>query len=231
LSIVGLSDGDPIDLATDQSSAGDDGTQTGSNRPIYKTGILNGLPVMRFNGTDQWLNMANSWPIPPATMFVVWNCAVAPPPSSHTDIASSALLGSNRNGLSYSLFTNVSSELRTMAALAQNQDLVGPSALTRSTSTWYATGFSYDGTSPVPSYYRGRPTDPCTDGNIGVGITIGWGLTDASIGATPLFGSPGVFKDFLAGDLAALLAYDRVLGEGEKIQTLCYLSGKYALGM
>lgn len=50
--IVGLSDGDPVGAWSDLSGNGTNGTASGSARPLYKTGILNGLPVVRFDGTD-----------------------------------------------------------------------------------------------------------------------------------------------------------------------------------
>jgi hypothetical protein len=43
-----MSDGDPVDLWPDSSGNAHNGSQTGSKRPIYKTNIQNGLPVVRF---------------------------------------------------------------------------------------------------------------------------------------------------------------------------------------
>lgn len=46
--IGGLSDGDPVSTWSDQSGNSNDLTRAGSNRPTYKTGIQNGLPIVRF---------------------------------------------------------------------------------------------------------------------------------------------------------------------------------------
>jgi hypothetical protein len=46
---VGLVDGDPVSTWADQSGNGNDATMTGSNRPIYKTNIVNGKPIVRFS--------------------------------------------------------------------------------------------------------------------------------------------------------------------------------------
>jgi hypothetical protein len=45
---TGLSDGDPVSSWTDSSGNGHTAAQTGSARPIFKTNILNGKPVVRF---------------------------------------------------------------------------------------------------------------------------------------------------------------------------------------
>lgn len=51
--IAGLSDGDPVASWADLSPTGANvSTGTASEQPTYKTGILNGLPVVRFDGGD-----------------------------------------------------------------------------------------------------------------------------------------------------------------------------------
>lgn len=69
---LALSDGDPVGTWTDGSGTANDATQTGANRPTYKTGIVNSLPVVRFDGTtnDQFM----TFPTDPGTVtssFVV----------------------------------------------------------------------------------------------------------------------------------------------------------------
>ncbi len=53
--ISGLNDGDPVATWSDLSGSGsgNDATQaTSSKRPLYKVGIVNGKPVVRFDGVD-----------------------------------------------------------------------------------------------------------------------------------------------------------------------------------
>lgn len=50
--IVGLSDGDPVSTWEDGTALNVDFTAAGSNRPTYKTNVVNGKPVVRFDGTD-----------------------------------------------------------------------------------------------------------------------------------------------------------------------------------
>lgn len=47
-----LSDGDPVGTWTDSSGNSNDATASGGSRPTYKTNILNGLPVVRFSGSN-----------------------------------------------------------------------------------------------------------------------------------------------------------------------------------
>lgn len=50
--ITGLADGDPVSTWSDLSGAAHDATASGSARPLYKTNIVNGKAVVRFDGTD-----------------------------------------------------------------------------------------------------------------------------------------------------------------------------------
>jgi hypothetical protein len=71
---LSLSDGDPVSSWTDSSGNGRHATQgTSGARPIYKTSILNGQPVVRFDGVDDYLflgNLSAAFPSA-ATLFVV----------------------------------------------------------------------------------------------------------------------------------------------------------------
>lgn len=54
--IVGLNDGDAVATWSDSSGLTNDVTQsTGSKKPTYKTAILNSLPVVRFDGSDDFM--------------------------------------------------------------------------------------------------------------------------------------------------------------------------------
>lgn len=74
--ITGLSDGDPIATWLDQSGLGRDASQsTGAKKPTYKTGIINGKPVIRFDGTDDCMSVPDNddFDGSPITLFAVWN--------------------------------------------------------------------------------------------------------------------------------------------------------------
>lgn len=56
--LVGFSDNDPVGTWTDDSGDGNDSVGSGSTRPLYKTAIQNGLPIVRFDGTDDYLEVS-----------------------------------------------------------------------------------------------------------------------------------------------------------------------------
>jgi hypothetical protein len=54
--ISGLSDGDSIAAWTDASGNNQNASQaTGTKKPVYKIGVINGKPVVRFDGVDDFL--------------------------------------------------------------------------------------------------------------------------------------------------------------------------------
>jgi len=73
---LGMGDGDTITTWPDQSGNGFDVFQsTADNRPIFKLGIRNGLPVVRFDGVDDLL--ANDAVLNPFPDPASWTIAVA----------------------------------------------------------------------------------------------------------------------------------------------------------
>lgn len=71
--ITNLADGDPVSSWPDSSGDGNNAVQaTAEYQPIYKTGILNSKPVVRFDGTDDYMTCAAFMSgTTAATLFVV----------------------------------------------------------------------------------------------------------------------------------------------------------------
>jgi hypothetical protein len=58
---LGLSDSDPVTSWTDLSGNGNDAAQSSSGlKPLYKTGIQDGKDIIRFDGSDDFLEVANT---------------------------------------------------------------------------------------------------------------------------------------------------------------------------
>ena len=56
--LIGKNDNDAIDSWTDESGNGKHAVQaTGNKQPIYKTNIINGLPILRFDGANDDMEM------------------------------------------------------------------------------------------------------------------------------------------------------------------------------
>jgi len=56
-STLGLEDSDPVSLWEDQSGNNNDATGASDERPEYIDGVLNGQPVVRFDGVDDWMSV------------------------------------------------------------------------------------------------------------------------------------------------------------------------------
>lgn len=57
--IGGLSDGDPVSTWSDQSGVSNDVTASSTARPLYKIGIQNGKPILRFDGSNDAMAKAS----------------------------------------------------------------------------------------------------------------------------------------------------------------------------
>ena len=75
--LTGFSDDDPVGTWTDESGNSNDASNTLTQRPLYKTAVLNGLPVVRFDGTNDRLDMSTSMTV--GAVFVVGNWSGADP--------------------------------------------------------------------------------------------------------------------------------------------------------
>lgn len=73
---LALSNNTPVATWTDQSSAANNATAAGTRRPTYKTSIINGLPVVRFDGSLNGMDLAASMPTSAATCIVVMQLGV-----------------------------------------------------------------------------------------------------------------------------------------------------------
>lgn len=72
--LSGLSDNDPVSTWADQSGTSHDFTGSSTTRPLYKTGIQNGLPGVKFDGSDDYLDGGNLDSVFPsaASVFIVY---------------------------------------------------------------------------------------------------------------------------------------------------------------
>lgn len=72
LSTPAVADGDPVGGWVDQAGLGHNLLQaTGANRPTLKLAIQNSLPIIRFNGSNNYLRTATYTDNQPLTRFVV----------------------------------------------------------------------------------------------------------------------------------------------------------------
>lgn len=73
---LGFIDEAPVARWPDQSSARNDATEANlSNQPVHRKNVLNGKPVVRFDGLDDWLQFNGPFNPKDTTFFIVtkWN--------------------------------------------------------------------------------------------------------------------------------------------------------------
>lgn len=212
--IVGLNDGDSVASWTDSSGNGDTLTQnTGANKPIYKTNILNGLPIVRFNGTSSFmipsiLGFPSGGPASTASWFVV---------GAITEVAGSET--------SYAPFVIAAGAMRLCSVLG--------------TTNWGT--FSADGDLSAGEVLANGTFNllEYTQGPGGVsqaehilfrnGIQKLDHIGAAGSGAQNAIGAETGASRFLKGDIAEILLYNAVLSSTDRSTLETYIHTKYAI--
>lgn len=69
--VTGLSDGDPVSTWSDVSGNSRHGTNSLTARPTYKTKIQGGQPVIRFDGSNDYLNVASPFTFAPTAFSLM----------------------------------------------------------------------------------------------------------------------------------------------------------------
>lgn len=218
--IPGLNDGDPISTWPDDSGEGNDATGAGATRPIYRTNILNGLPIARFDGADN-MDCGNDTSMRPAqfSAFAVTSyTGTAPAPQGGTVFNYGAGTDSADFGRGYGLFLDRNDVNCKKGSGDTSEEVVtGPRIFTGTVHT-YMDGH-YDGSELFVyerSILRGTST-PDTQGisyiNV-VGLFLGMQRTDAD-------------RFFLIGDIGEVIIYDHYLTDDERGSIQKYLADKW----
>ena len=209
--LTGLVDGNAVASWTDMTGKGNHAIQaTEANKPLYKTNILNGKPVVRFDGTDFLTspNGAISGLSNAISIFAVYNMTVQTDTSilvAETDDTANRLnIHPNfSGGTVFFDFGNISTGGRVNGAWG--------GAL----GTFYRWGF-VAGSSAMNIYRNGTSIL-----SVGTSKTFTPGIKTLNIGAY----SATRFN----GDVAEIIIYNRVLSAIERAFIDSYLSNKYAI--
>lgn len=104
--ISGLANNDPVTTWEDSSSNNRDFTQaTETNKPLYKTNILNGLPGVLFDGINDWMASTSFAVSVPHTIFVVVKLI------SYTAGAGTARITADNDGSAAQIFLQADDDL------------------------------------------------------------------------------------------------------------------------
>jgi hypothetical protein len=141
-SLLSFADGAAVDTWTDNSGNARHVTQaTAGLRPLYRTNILNGLPVVEFDGSDDFLGRADTgFPTAALTVMGVMRCTITLPANTSRAVAMWGAGSGAGQGIVY-MFSNSGALVQAYAVSARaisfgtnNQvNLWGVFTLTRST--------------------------------------------------------------------------------------------------
>lgn len=216
--IEGLSDGDPVSTWVDSGTGGNDAIQaTGGLKPLYKTGILNSLPAVRFDGVDDRMGgtFATSVAGRYSMMFVVKYITL--------DAGRLNTIFNNlaRFGLSVYTFSGLDYEAQ------------GGNGTTYLTTQYHQNlGTPAVGNFLLVEYHRTADsgTGEVFVNKLSAGVK-GAGTFAALNGYTLCSYQAGSFGGWLNCDLCEVMVWDRCITSGERSVMRNYLSGKYALGL
>lgn len=201
--ITGLADADPVGTWADLSGNGNDATQaTAAKKPVYKVNILNGRPVVRFDGTDDELRTGDLALSQPNTLVLVGKVSIAL-------TADQGLFDGQGTSRHLLAADDPSDDWRIFAGNL----LASANAVDTSFHVFTAI---YDGAS---SLLRKEGTQ-ILSGNAGAQA-----LGVATIGAL------AASVNFLNGDIAEVIVYNRALSTAEQQRVERYLSVKYGIAL
>lgn len=212
--ITALVDGDPLTTWEDSHTTNVDATQaTAAKKPLYKTAILNALPVVRFDGVDDVMALATAIALgPDYTLFVVGK---AP-----TGFAASP-------GLANMDTTNRIFQFR-YNSTGTGMEHIGfntaPAAFT-DTQTATATAFNVltaqRAALVVDTYVNGTSGGSTASTGTNVSTTV-----DRSLWLGTNFGAT---NGFLNGDIAEVCLYGSSLSAGDRATVHTYIQDKYGI--
>lgn len=199
--LTGLSDNDPVATLTNSSTVSSTTlTQsTAGNKGIYKTGLLNGKPGIRFDGIDDFYNVTQAQY---RTIFVIMKSAVTPFSDYKALLATTDTAITILNGISGTTRMNQGATVPLFSAYRDGASLAFVEAAGTSES-----GYDF---APITTY--------------GMGSFVLSGTTSSP----GLLGSQPGFR-FWNGDVLELIVYPRRLTDTERHNVEGYLCTKYAL--
>jgi hypothetical protein len=207
----GWSDTDAAALWVDKAGIGNATQSTADNKPAYRTAIINGYPVVRFDGTDDYMDLGNNFSIDnTVTFFVVY---------------------SNNKSARQTIF----GQQNTVGALAVEFGSTSPNRRVAMMHGVYVAGTGDPAqypSSPELLVYRRTGAGAGTHTIRVNGATQSLG-TDAenswAVDGTKELGRRAAGSQPLGADLAELIIYSGALSDAEILQVEAYLNSKWGL--
>jgi hypothetical protein len=206
--ITGLNDGDAVTTWADLSGNGNDATQaTGSKKPTYQTNELNGRPVVRFDGVDDWVESPLSFSSDFLTVF-----AVVKRGAGNVPLSLNGGSGDDYNSAAYAELLRDGSG--GFGAYRNNLNLAGAT---------YASGYKV-----IVQTFDGAVMSHWLNGTQGTNrVSTGtFSPSFATVGAALV---ASVKAAFLSGDVAELGVAASTISSGRSLALQAYLNEKWAI--
>jgi len=205
-SIPGLLNGEPVSVWNDKSSSLNNAYNIGSLRPTYQTNVVNGLPVVRFGGSPQYLIMTSAVSsVLPFSIFHVYKKRVS-------GGLMFTLTNSSDNN-SYTMFDYSDGNLYNFTRGNAFGNAAGKGNVT---SFWIGSQISNTGTNNVTGYKNGVDVSfSYAGGGSGTLVNYDW------LGHRT--------TEYADGDLAEILFYNSALSTTDRQNVENYLNKKYAI--
>lgn len=215
-SITGLSSGDFVSSWTDSSGNDNNALQaTDSRRPTYITNVLNGKPVIRFNGTTQGMYVPDTTELDATSGFSIFVVTTAGKSGADQVIVYKGDLDSGNN-YNYRIIH-----------WPDGQKYGGLGSL--SGEIYYAFGATNVGTPEIlSSYWNGTQLKAFVNGtqagSAGANVTGKAYRRDFQIGYDNVSNI-----DFFQGDIAEIIVYNSIITDANRQQVEAYLQAKYGI--
>lgn len=215
---LGLSDGTGVSSWTDSSGSGNTASQgTGGNQPLYKTNIINSMPVVRFDGVDDFLTVTRNAGLEPnaVTIIMLFYKASGAPANSTYLFAKKHTAGAHS---SYAIQHGTGTGNRPLCRVATTGNVNGNATVTADDYNSYPHIMvgKIDGSNLIHIHDGVTVgTSPVASGN------IAYDTNDLKIGSydgTTLFA---------AYDLGELLLYNTALSSANLRSVASYLVGRW----
>jgi hypothetical protein len=219
---AGSADNDPVSTWQDSSSNNRDASQaTSGKRPTYKTGIINGYPVVRFdNGDSLELAAINLSAENAVTLFVV---------ATATESGAVDVL--------YEFSTVIDSPQAEgfLAYRDNNNKLIATHHGDALYNTWVSTS-THTSTFEILTFTWNKGNGGATETEVQINDSPDGANTAANDNTgtfgnlTSFIGSRNSTDFFLTGDIAEIILYDSDLSGADETVVYSYLNSKYAVG-
>lgn len=206
---LGLADNDPVGTWTDVSGNTRNATQaTGANKPTFKTSIVNSLPIVRFDGTNDRLGLGDFSALTQGEGFIV--VKVDNEPAADGNHSGLWNIGSDAVSGHYSYFGD--GHIYESFGTTARKDTGNP---TPALTSWHIYSV-YSATSDWKNFIDGVQLFSTTTNTAGFSSSASLGCDSGA-------------SNFLDGDVAEFIMFSNKLSTTDRANVVAYLKAKYAI--